>query len=168
MCNLVAHNAYKIKGNEGTHQLQLKYSKALMRLGAKNAMLKARNLRMSAHKRNSGKVARRSKDELDRVVQEQHTVLKSLEELTTQLKQQGVAREGKNKQHRSILDRYQQSKKCWKRRARAAEKSRRYMLAKAGKTTVPKRCLKTKHSGAYRTRIRSLSRRLIMAGVSAI
>ncbi|KAF8601010.1 hypothetical protein BDV93DRAFT_446537 [Ceratobasidium sp. AG-I] len=42
------------------------------------------------------------------------------------------------------------------------------MLAKARKVAVPKLLLKTKHSSAYKTRIRSLSRRLIMAGVSAI
>ncbi|KAF8593022.1 hypothetical protein BDV93DRAFT_461759 [Ceratobasidium sp. AG-I] len=42
------------------------------------------------------------------------------------------------------------------------------MLTKAGKIAVPKLNLKAKHAGAYKTRIRSLSRRLIMAGVSAI
>ncbi|KAF8596357.1 hypothetical protein BDV93DRAFT_455094 [Ceratobasidium sp. AG-I] len=42
------------------------------------------------------------------------------------------------------------------------------MLAKSRKIAIPTLRLKTKRTGAYETRIRSLSRRLIMAGVSAI
>lgn len=116
-------------------------------------MLRARDLRISAQKRNLSKVTKRAKQELARITQERLELLNNVGELTTQLKQQGIARECKSRQHWSILDRYQQSKTHWKRRACAAEESRRYMLAKARKMAVPKRLLKTTHAGAYKNRI---------------
>lgn len=142
--------------------------RAFKRLRANKTMLAARSLRICAKKRNIDKVAKRAKEKINWLSNEQSTLHRKVKDLTIQLEQQQLYQESENRRYQSILERHIQSKKTWKKRAYAAEQARRYMLAKQLKNSGSWFTFKTKSNGAYITRIRSLSRKLMMSGVAAV
>lgn len=125
-----------------------------------------RNKDLRAQKRNLAKVARRARMAVKKLAVERRKTLQKLKKLTVQLKQQCDARESDKRQYISKLDQIKRSRKGWKKRAHAAEQFRRYTLAKRQKMAGLHPAFKTKSKGIYSACLRSLSRRLVMSGVS--
>jgi hypothetical protein len=111
------------------------------------------------------KVAKRARNRVRKLVSEQCQLRTDVATLSTSLQCQKIAQELEKTQSINTLSQLKKSRKKWQDRARAAKESRRYMLAKKPRS---KRTSQTKINGAYSQKIRSLSRKLVMAGVSAV
>ncbi|KAG8790924.1 hypothetical protein FRC12_010658 [Ceratobasidium sp. 428] len=156
------------QANEIARCIRVKESKSYKKLMAERDKLAAQNLRLRAQKHNALKSIRRAKRKSIQLAQEKKKLAKQLGSMTAQTKKQHAAQDGQNRRYKTKMERYRKSKLSWKQRAYAAEEARRYMLSKKSKTLRTPAVFKTKIHNTYNIRIRSLSRKLIMSGVSAV
>jgi hypothetical protein len=148
--------------------IQSKPSKLVSELRKKNHSLAACNRRELARKHNLSKAIRRAKVAARKLVEEKQKLVLNIKKLSSQLEMRDIATKTQNTHHNQALNRIVKSKTSWKKRAYAAEESRRHMLAKRRGLTGLQRNFKSMSGVAYSNSIRSLSRRLVMSGVAAI